>query len=96
MHVDRFLNKIRLGVFESGMLFRYAPKSFPANNIAAEAGVEMSMVDLYGLTLSARVAPLYSYDILNTNWYQSQEWDTQDWLDHVVIYVSLNLDPYFR
>ncbi|MCB2210826.1 hypothetical protein KQI52_01800 [bacterium] len=94
VHVDRFLDRIRLGIFESGMLFR----NIRSNDVAfgGELGVEAGLVDFYGLSFSARLAPVYASDDYERTLDEIHSWTGQDFLDHTVVYVNLNLDPYFR
>jgi Peptidase family M1 domain len=94
--VDRFLDRIRIGTFESGMLYQLAYSEVSAYTSAAEIGIEASVVDLYGLTLSARLAPVYSSDVFANEWNQYKDWNSEQWLDQFVIFVKLDLDPYFR
>ncbi len=100
VHVDRFLDRLRFGIFEAGAAMHDLDRfNREKNHIAfmGELGVEAAMADLYGLSLHARVAPLYrTEDSVGMSWDDLQTWSGQDWLDRTVVYVNLNLDPYFR
>jgi len=66
-------------------------------DFGAEAGVEIQLKDLYGVTMSARFAPVYtSRRSYNSSFEELENWTGDEWWDNVVIYVNLDLDPYFR
>lgn len=106
VHVDRFLNCLRIGLFEAGYILDNGldPVSFAgvedleiSADFGAEAGVEIQLKDLYGVTMSARFAPVYtSRRSYNSSFEELENWTGDEWWDNVVIYVNLDLDPYFR
>jgi len=106
VHINRFMEHIRIGLFQAVYILDngFDQNSFAGvddfklnADIGSEAGVEVILQDLYGLTMSARMAPLYASRYSNGSSIEElANWTGNEWWDNVVIYVKLDLDPYFR
>jgi len=93
--LNNTLDKIGVGFFESNAIF--SERGNNEINWAVEGGVEAGIYDIYGVSIVARIAPFYYWDFSNTTISsQTAKWNGENWGEHLILYVSVNADRFFR